>query len=321
FLNGRTFSCLVCPKSSPSCSEQQHPLQRLISYNELLAKYARKVNRDQYDAIGIYTCPYCALDRLTVDALYEHSRSEHSRLNATNEPPLPTAVHCPICVCFRLETFGTLVNQLPEHMLNRHCFASANQYQDEFKLRSDFCCDDEFELIRFLATFLPPAIISAETVPGYVTSSLNLDTKPNESQTCLVCPICLENIDEAEGKNLAICVHQFHGGCIDRWLEEKKCCPLPPISTATSSTATTTTTTTTETAATETASTAKTSSTITTTETTAATRTTSTTSAAEAPTTAATSTTSSRPTASTTRFAHPTSRSAGLISGHEACKW
>uniref|UniRef100_A0A182QR57 RING-type domain-containing protein n=1 Tax=Anopheles farauti TaxID=69004 RepID=A0A182QR57_9DIPT len=229
FLNGRAYYCLVCPKSSSTCLEQQHPLQRLISYNELLAKYARKVNRDHYDAIGIYTCPYCALDRLTVDALFKHSRSDHHSLPDAPNPTcsLPAAVRCPICVCFRLETFDTLINQLPDHMLSRHCFASAHQYQDEFKLRSDFCCDDEFELIRFLATFLHPAVISAETAIGYVTSSVNLDpAKAIETAMPLVCPICLENIDEAAGKKPAICVHQFHGACIDRWLEEKKCCPV-----------------------------------------------------------------------------------------------
>uniref|UniRef100_A0A182KDA0 Drought induced 19 protein type zinc-binding domain-containing protein n=1 Tax=Anopheles christyi TaxID=43041 RepID=A0A182KDA0_9DIPT len=165
FLNGRTYSCLVCPKSSPSCTDQHHPLQRLISYDELLAKYARKVNRDQYDPIGIYTCPYCALDRLTVDALYEHLRDAHPVGRSDIEQLLP-AVRCPICVCFRLENSPALLGQrsggLLEHMLSRHCFASTHQYRDELKLRSDFCCDGEFELIRFMATYLPPAIISSE---------------------------------------------------------------------------------------------------------------------------------------------------------------
>ncbi|XP_053660283.1 uncharacterized protein LOC128709321 [Anopheles marshallii] len=231
FLNGRSYSCLVCPKSSTSCSEQQHPLQRLVSYDELISKYARKVNSDQYDAIGIYTCPYCTLDRLTVDSLYEHSCEEHSLAAAIGAQILPK-VHCPVCVCFRLENSSAFIQQhtggLSEHMLSRHCFASTHQYQDEFKLRSEFCCDDEFELIRFRATFLSPTIITPELLSGY--ADVNQDGLQsygiNSKQLPPVCPICLEQIDPAACKNLQLCVHQFHDLCIDRWLEEKKCCPV-----------------------------------------------------------------------------------------------
>ena len=228
FLNGRTYNCLVCPKSSPSCTEQHHPLQRLISYDELLAKYARKVNRDQYDPIGIYTCPYCALDRLTVDALYEHSRDSHPPARVENVP----AVHCPVCVCFRLEKSPALLGppyttgSLSEHMLSRHCFASTHQYRDELKLRSDFCCDGEYELIRFMATFLPPAIISSDVVARYGNDDDRLLSAAKQMPPTVLCPICLEHIDAASGKSLALCAHQFHSPCIDRWLEEKKCCPV-----------------------------------------------------------------------------------------------
>ncbi|XP_041765552.1 uncharacterized protein LOC121590178 [Anopheles merus] len=229
FLNGRTYSCLVCPRSSPSCTEQHHPLQRLISYDELLSKYARKVNRDQYDPIGIYTCPYCALDRLTVDALYEHSRDSHPPARVENVP----AVHCPVCVCFRLEKSPALLGppyttgSLSEHMLSRHCFASTHQYRDELKLRSDFCCDGEYELIRFMATFLPPAIISTDVVARYGRNDDDrLLSTAKQMPSTVLCPICLEHIDAASGKSLALCAHQFHSPCIDRWLEEKKCCPV-----------------------------------------------------------------------------------------------
>uniref|UniRef100_A0A182LZA8 RING-type domain-containing protein n=1 Tax=Anopheles culicifacies TaxID=139723 RepID=A0A182LZA8_9DIPT len=229
FLNGRTYSCLVCPKSSPSCSEQQHPLQRLLSYEELISKYARKVNSDQYDAIGIYTCPYCALDRLTVDTLYAHSRDTHPPAVSNGALPLP-AVHCPVCVCFRLENSPAFIQPhsggLSEHMLNRHCFATTHQYRDELKLRSEFCCEDEFELIRFTATFLPPAIITSEVLSGYPDGKQDGLQSHDPKQMQPVCPICLEQIDPTACKNLQLCVHQFHPLCIDRWLEEKKCCPV-----------------------------------------------------------------------------------------------
>uniref|UniRef100_A0A182VWH3 RING-type domain-containing protein n=1 Tax=Anopheles minimus TaxID=112268 RepID=A0A182VWH3_9DIPT len=251
FLNGRPYSCLVCPKSSPSCSEQQHPLQRLISYDELISKYARKVNSDQYDAIGIYTCPYCALDRLTVDSLYAHSRDVHPPAGCNDVPSLP-AVHCPVCVCFRLENSPAFIQQhaggLSEHMLNRHCFASTHQYRDELKLRSEFCCEDEFELIRFTATFLPPAIIISEVLSGHPDDNQDglqsheyclipplfvtfiklrfFCSKISSKHVPPVCPICLEQMEPDACKNLQLCGHQFHPLCIDRWLEEKKCCPV-----------------------------------------------------------------------------------------------
>uniref|UniRef100_A0A182PGW5 RING-type domain-containing protein n=1 Tax=Anopheles epiroticus TaxID=199890 RepID=A0A182PGW5_9DIPT len=228
FLNGRTYSCLVCPKSSPACTEQRHPLQRLISYDELIAKYARKMNRDQYDPIRIYTCPYCAQDRLTVDALYEHTRDTHPPATLGNNIGSHPAVHCPVCVCFRLENSPGLIrhrhgNGLSEHMLGRHCFASTHQYQDELKLRNDFCCDGEYELIRFMATFLPPAIISSEQADECDKEGDGMRHKESPS---LVCPICLEQMDQESGKSLNQCVHQFHLQCIDRWLKEKKCCPV-----------------------------------------------------------------------------------------------
>uniref|UniRef100_A0A182IT21 Uncharacterized protein n=1 Tax=Anopheles atroparvus TaxID=41427 RepID=A0A182IT21_ANOAO len=166
FLNGRSLSCLVCSKSSDSCLDQEHPLQRLLSYDELIGKYARKINRQQHDGISIYTCPYCGLDRLTIDALYTHSRGTHLPGSAGPTEQHPPAVHCPVCVCFRLENCTAFVQDtggLVEHMLSRHCFSSTLQYSDEFKLRSDFCNDDEFELIRFLATFLPPAVITSQS--------------------------------------------------------------------------------------------------------------------------------------------------------------
>uniref|UniRef100_A0A182YAG8 RING-type domain-containing protein n=2 Tax=Anopheles stephensi TaxID=30069 RepID=A0A182YAG8_ANOST len=219
FLNGRTYRCLVCAKYSPVCSEQHHPLQRLIAYDELIAKYSRKVNRDQYDAIDIYTCPYCGLDRLTVDRLYEHARDQHPRSAIPNGGHQLQLLHCPVCVCFRLENdCFTQQNSggLSEHLLSRHCFASTHQYWEEFKLRREFCCMDEFELVRFIATFLPPRIIASEIVASQNCSN----------QLPPVCPICLEQIDQAACKSLQLCVHQFHGPCIDRWLEEKKCCPV-----------------------------------------------------------------------------------------------
>uniref|UniRef100_A0A182R4X3 RING-type domain-containing protein n=1 Tax=Anopheles funestus TaxID=62324 RepID=A0A182R4X3_ANOFN len=232
FLNGRTYSCLACPKSSPSCSEHQHPLQRLISYDELIAKYARKVNSDQYDTIGIYTCPYCALDRLTVDSLYEHTRDLHPAAVANGAQQLPV-VQCPVCVCFRLENSPAFIQHhtggLSEHMLSRHCFASTHQYRDELKLRSEFCCEDEFELIRFTATFLPPAIITSDVLSGYADDNhdgLQSYGKISAKQLPPECSICLEQIDPSACKNLQLCVHQFHRLCIDRWLEEKKCCPV-----------------------------------------------------------------------------------------------
>uniref|UniRef100_A0A182SZA9 RING-type domain-containing protein n=1 Tax=Anopheles maculatus TaxID=74869 RepID=A0A182SZA9_9DIPT len=216
FLNGRTYCCLVCPKLRAVCSEPHHPLQRLITYDELLSKYSRKVNRDQHDPIDIYTCPYCGLERQTIETLYEHARDVHPSSNEPSGEQQLRTLLCPVCVCFRLENDGFILQNcsgLAEHMLDRHCFDSTYQYWEEFKLRNEFCYKDEFMLIRFIATFLPPRIITSEIGPGKI--ALNP-----------VCPICLEHIDQASCKSLSLCVHQFHGLCIDRWLEEKKCCPV-----------------------------------------------------------------------------------------------
>ncbi|XP_053679565.1 uncharacterized protein LOC128730535 [Anopheles nili] len=226
FQNGRAFSCLVCPTSG-ACLEHRHPLQRLISYDELIAKYARKMNRDQHDGIKIYTCPYCALDRLTVDALFTHLRIAH-HTSAVGESRLGE-VYCPVCVCFRLENAAVHIcseGSLADHMLSRHCFASTHQYQEEYQLRKNFCCNDEFELIRFLATFLPPTIFCGESSLLDVPIDQDSNSKRILNQSLLICPICLETIDDEDCRELNLCSHQFHADCINRWLQEKKCCPV-----------------------------------------------------------------------------------------------
>ncbi|XP_058128550.1 uncharacterized protein LOC131284556, partial [Anopheles ziemanni] len=228
FLNGRSLSCLVCPQSTVSCFEQKHPLQRHMTYDELLGKYARKINCDQYDAIGIYTCPHCGLERLTIDALYDHLRGTYLPGN-TGPSESRLVVLCPVCVSFRLDGYTTDVRDtagLVEHMLRRHCFSSTTQYSDEFKLRTDFCNDDEFELIRFLATFLPPSIITAQSARNDDELSKVTQLNKNQMHQLVVCPICLEDIENDESKDLPLCHHQFHGPCIERWLVERKCCPI-----------------------------------------------------------------------------------------------
>jgi len=40
------------------------------------------------------------------------------------------------------------------------------------------------------------------------------------------CSICLTQYDEGDFVKVLPCAHQFHGGCIDRWLEENNTCPI-----------------------------------------------------------------------------------------------
>ncbi|XP_058059958.1 uncharacterized protein LOC131210694 [Anopheles bellator] len=219
YLNGRTLSCLVCPKSSASCAALTHPLQRIISYDELLAKYARKANCDQYDSPDIYTCPHCGHDRLTIEALYGHFCAVHQQ--TADGPVESTEVRCPVCVCFRLDGSASFVTNgegLGGHLVARHCFTTDRQYSDERDLRSQFCRDNEFELLRFMAIFLSPGTLPSECQTN--------GTPANIKEVTLVCPICLELIDDNRSKRLPPCSHQFHGECINRWLAEKRCCPV-----------------------------------------------------------------------------------------------
>ncbi|XP_050099757.1 uncharacterized protein LOC126579981 isoform X1 [Anopheles aquasalis] len=220
FINGRTLSCLICPKSTASCASLWHPLQRVISYEELLGKYGRKVNRDQYDAIDIYTCPACGHERLSIEALYDHFRAEHHHQQQAYG--VKGEFRCPVCVCFRLEDSTMFVANdlgLVGHLISRHCFASERLYSEEHELRSRYCYDDESELVRFLAIFLPPSTARLDSD----CDRSSLSAKDAEQ---LECPICLEQIDGNRCRRLSSCSHQFHDECIDRWLEEKLCCPV-----------------------------------------------------------------------------------------------
>jgi len=43
---------------------------------------------------------------------------------------------------------------------------------------------------------------------------------------CCSCSVCLENYEEGDEQRILPCFHKFHKGCIDRWLEGHKTCPV-----------------------------------------------------------------------------------------------
>lgn len=64
------------------------------------------------------------------------------------------------------------------------------------------------------------AIISTSVVRR---DDLDVYGDPEQKPTCAV---CIETYREADVVRVLPCRHQFHKGCIDQWLLEKRTCPM-----------------------------------------------------------------------------------------------
>ncbi|XP_050100586.1 uncharacterized protein LOC126581151 isoform X2 [Anopheles aquasalis] len=217
FHRGQRLSCLTCPMLGSPCDRLLHPLQRVISFDDLLEQAD---GHDQCDAISFYTCPLCGEDKLSIEALYDHYLLQH-HLQQQESSVEKVEFRCPICVCFRLENSTEYIDSDPgliEHLISRHCFPSQRRYDEELELRGQFCSDYETELVRFLAIFLQPSTVGIYS---------DCDDVPLSAQNteALDCPICFEKMDENHLRLLS-CSHQFHTECIDRWLENSSDCPI-----------------------------------------------------------------------------------------------
>ena len=52
---------------------------------------------------------------------------------------------------------------------------------------------------------------------------MNHHALPFVSQVCVV---CLGEFEGGEEVRMLPCMHKFHAGCVDRWLEQNRACPV-----------------------------------------------------------------------------------------------
>jgi len=69
---------------------------------------------------------------------------------------------------------------------------------------------------------LPSRICSGERQPKHVSSCADGESKESED----VCSVCMETYQKGDVVKQLPCKHEFHGDCIDRWLNLKDACPL-----------------------------------------------------------------------------------------------
>lgn len=125
----------------------------------LLSKYGSKANTVEYSEINIFGCPYCDRQQLSISALYDHLTLEHL--------DVPFDVRCPICVCFDGNYSLVKDIHLSKHLVDDHS-VTMEQYHEQI-LVNDTYCDNEMDLLKFIACTLPPTYYGGEDQKG-VTS-------------------------------------------------------------------------------------------------------------------------------------------------------
>ncbi|XP_065094850.1 uncharacterized protein LOC135715551 [Ochlerotatus camptorhynchus] len=216
------FRCLLCSDTGEFCNclengHTDHPKQPLVSDELLLSKYGSKANVAEYSEIAIFGCPYCDRQQLSISTLYDHLTLEHL--------DVPFNVRCPICVCFGGNYSLIKDIHLSKHLVDDHS-VTMEQYHEQI-LVYDTYCDDEKDLLKFIACTLPPTYYGGEdqgvTSP---TTSANVAKPTNAFKTLgRMCSICLDFVFEASCRELT-CKHKFHADCIDLWLQQSSTCPV-----------------------------------------------------------------------------------------------
>lgn len=67
--------------------------------------------------------------------------------------------------------------------------------------------------------------VSQEHLP-HRSRTQNPDTVQRDTEELPTCPICLDELQEETGSTSLPCTHQFHTGCITRWMQDRTGCPL-----------------------------------------------------------------------------------------------
>ncbi|XP_050100585.1 uncharacterized protein LOC126581151 isoform X1 [Anopheles aquasalis] len=224
--------CLVCPESRlKQCSKYHHPAQqvmrqvwvdRALILDPFLYIIAYLRFPPRFD---IYSCPVCAIDELSIYALYQHFLLQH-HLQSSEER---RKFRCPVCVCFRRKDYKQYIDDdlgFVGHLLLRHSFPG-HQYVTNVAHNENLGVDRKLmKVFRFSTCYLPPNIFGlCSNVDTPLSTAMNDLTLRGENAEQHDCPICFEKIDD-NSRRLLPCSHQFHTECIDRWLEQSRQCPI-----------------------------------------------------------------------------------------------
>ncbi|XP_055593246.1 uncharacterized protein LOC129744644 [Uranotaenia lowii] len=227
------YVCLTCEDDQEfQCEHRDHPKQQMITNKQLMDRYGGSVNEpDLLLEVGVFSCPYCDRQRLSVSDLYDHVTLEHL--------DIPFCVRCPVCVCF-LEDYSFHDGiHLSKHLVQGHSI-SFDEYQDRILMCECFS-EDDFEMLKFIATTLPPSYHSSsdDSATGGSVNNSN-DCSPSSSSTSSressssetsrlgqSCSICFDLIFDKDNTTWVLpCKHKFHPECIDRWVQQNNSCPI-----------------------------------------------------------------------------------------------
>lgn len=170
----------------------------------------------------MFNCPYCDKQKLSVGTLYDHITLEHL--------DVPFDVRCPICVCFGSNNSLIKNIHLSKHIVDDHS-VTMEQYHEQI-LIYDTHCNDERELLIFLASTLPPTYhaggeeyeIEPEIAAARSTPQTHQAASSNAPRTIAsTCSICLDMIVSAR---VLPCQHRFHAACIELWMRQSATCPV-----------------------------------------------------------------------------------------------
>ncbi|XP_029712520.2 uncharacterized protein LOC109428046 [Aedes albopictus] len=221
------FRCLHCSDTNIFCDcyancHKDHPRQPLVTDEYLLNQYGSKSDYAEYSEISVFNCPYCDKQKLSVGTLYDHITLEHL--------DVPFDVRCPICVCFGSNNSLIKNIHLSKHIVDDHS-VTMEQYHEQI-LIYDTHCNDERELLIFLASTLPPTYhaggeeyeIEPEIAAARSTPQTHQVASSNAPRTIAsTCSICLDMIVSAR---VLPCQHRFHAACIELWMRQSATCPV-----------------------------------------------------------------------------------------------
>jgi hypothetical protein len=74
---------------------------------------------------------------------------------------------------------------------------------------------------------LPSHIVTQSEIENYFKDAgHDVESNSNQFNSRRSCPICLEPYVVGDEVKTVLCLHQFHGHCIDRWLRTNATCPV-----------------------------------------------------------------------------------------------